>query len=405
MACPGARRSRALARLSPDRRATSAPARRRTPLAGPRRRGPVCAATLGDAATLDALARDAARQRPERRARGDATDERRVRRIHDRVAARASTSSDHQLLRTAATMMPAPAEARSRQGGERAAGVAATAHGARLRHIARCARGYRPATGGDPAARARPMSSPATRATSIRESAPRRSAVTRSLGRCDASPRCCGTAIRCSRANLSALPTTARHQMADGATIELELLVNDAPVAVARFAALARGGYYNGLTFHRIAPNFVVQGGSPGANEYVGVSRYMRDEIGATHLRGAVGISTRGRDTGDATDLHRSRRRSASRQRVHRLRAVSSAAWSTSMAVELEGAHRNRGLMSQDSVTSSIDRWSWLASTRRPLTVVCSSRQAARRGRRRRPRTVALGGGSRRARHRAVPVD
>jgi cyclophilin family peptidyl-prolyl cis-trans isomerase len=99
--------------------------------------------------------------------------------------------------------------------------------------------------------------------------------------------------------SLATLPATARITMADGATIDLELLVNDAPVTVARFADLARGGYYNGLTFHRIAPNFVVQGGSPGANEYAGVARYMRDEIGAHHVRGAVGISTRGRDTGD----------------------------------------------------------------------------------------------------------
>jgi len=44
-----------------------------------------------------------------------------------------------------------------------------------------------------------------------------------------------------------------------------------------------------------------VQGGSPGANEYVGARRFMRDELGgAHHVRGAVGISTRGRDTGDA---------------------------------------------------------------------------------------------------------
>ena len=82
--------------------------------------------------------------------------------------------------------------------------------------------------------------------------------------------------------------------------LQLELLVEDAPVAVARFLALARGGYYNNnLTFHRMAPNFVIQGGSPGANEYAGISRYLRDEIGAPNLRGAVGLSTRGRDTGD----------------------------------------------------------------------------------------------------------
>jgi cyclophilin family peptidyl-prolyl cis-trans isomerase len=87
----------------------------------------------------------------------------------------------------------------------------------------------------------------------------------------------------------------------DTGTVTVELLPSIAPVTIARVAALARAGHYNGLTFHRIVPNFVVQGGSPGANEYVGVSRYMRDEPGpASHLRGAVGISTRGRDTGDA---------------------------------------------------------------------------------------------------------
>jgi peptidyl-prolyl cis-trans isomerase B (cyclophilin B) len=84
-------------------------------------------------------------------------------------------------------------------------------------------------------------------------------------------------------------------------TFDLALFTMEAPATVARFARLAQQGYYNGLTFHRIVPNFVIQGGSPGANEYVGYPDYMRDELGLwPHVRGAVGISTRGHDTGDA---------------------------------------------------------------------------------------------------------
>jgi cyclophilin family peptidyl-prolyl cis-trans isomerase/HEAT repeat protein len=84
-------------------------------------------------------------------------------------------------------------------------------------------------------------------------------------------------------------------------TFELALVTSQAPAAVLRFAHLAEAGYYNGLTFHRVVPNFVIQGGSPGATEYIGDARFMRDEVGLwPHVRGAVGISTRGRDTGDA---------------------------------------------------------------------------------------------------------
>jgi aminopeptidase YwaD len=103
-------------------------------------------------------------------------------------------------------------------------------------------------------------------------------------------------------AQLSALPTTAVISMEGLGAMELELYPDQAPVTVARFAALARAGAYNGLTFHRVVPNFVIQGGSPGANEYAGTTpRYLRDELGLhPHVRGAVGISTRGRDTGDA---------------------------------------------------------------------------------------------------------
>jgi cyclophilin family peptidyl-prolyl cis-trans isomerase/HEAT repeat protein len=84
-------------------------------------------------------------------------------------------------------------------------------------------------------------------------------------------------------------------------TFEIALFTIQAPATVLRFARLAESGYFNGLTFHRVVPNFVIQGGSPGANEYIGDSPFMRDELGLwPHVRGAVGISTRGRDTGDA---------------------------------------------------------------------------------------------------------
>jgi len=93
----------------------------------------------------------------------------------------------------------------------------------------------------------------------------------------------------------------ARVSMRGLGTFELVLFTAEAPVTVLRFARLAQQGYYTGLTFHRVVPNFVIQGGSPGANEYIGDAAFMRDEVGLwPHVRGAVGISTRGHDTGDA---------------------------------------------------------------------------------------------------------
>jgi cyclophilin family peptidyl-prolyl cis-trans isomerase/HEAT repeat protein len=92
-----------------------------------------------------------------------------------------------------------------------------------------------------------------------------------------------------------------RFVMRGKGSFELRLLVDEAPLSALRVATRAREGYYNGLTFHRVVANFVIQGGSPGANEYMGDAAFMRDEVGLiTHKRGTVGISTRGRDTGDA---------------------------------------------------------------------------------------------------------
>ena len=89
-------------------------------------------------------------------------------------------------------------------------------------------------------------------------------------------------------------------EMERGGEIVIRLLVQEAPTQAARFERLAASGYFNGLTFHRVVTNFVLQGGSPGANEYAGDGAHGRDELGlVSHWRGTVGASTRGRDTGD----------------------------------------------------------------------------------------------------------
>ncbi|MFN0177409.1 MAG: peptidylprolyl isomerase [Gemmatimonadales bacterium] len=90
-------------------------------------------------------------------------------------------------------------------------------------------------------------------------------------------------------------------QASGGGVFEVALDPETAPATVLRVVGWARQKLYDGLTFHRVEPNFVIQGGSPGANEYAGDALFMRDEVGPlSHERGTLGISTRGRDTGDA---------------------------------------------------------------------------------------------------------
>jgi len=87
--------------------------------------------------------------------------------------------------------------------------------------------------------------------------------------------------------------------MQGGGEIHMALHPYEATTNTWRFFQQARDGDFNGLTFHRWAPNFVIQGGSPNANEYYGDGPFSRDEVGMHHWRGSVGISTRGHDTGD----------------------------------------------------------------------------------------------------------
>lgn len=64
--------------------------------------------------------------------------------------------------------------------------------------------------------------------------------------------------------------------------IEIELYPNDAPKTVENFATLTSQGYYNGLTFHRVVPGFVIQGGDPTGTGSGGSSIYgskFEDEL------------------------------------------------------------------------------------------------------------------------------
>ncbi|WP_420124998.1 peptidylprolyl isomerase, partial [Longimicrobium sp.] len=88
---------------------------------------------------------------------------------------------------------------------------------------------------------------------------------------------------------------------AGGGSFVVRMRGDVAPIMAARVLALVRAGYYDGGNWHRVEPDFVIQGGGPGTNEYVGHASYLRDELGTVaHPRGTVAMSTRGHDTGDA---------------------------------------------------------------------------------------------------------
>ncbi len=81
--------------------------------------------------------------------------------------------------------------------------------------------------------------------------------------------------------------------------IELELFPHQAPVTVANFIQLAKSGFYNGLTFHRVVPGFVVQGGDPRGDGWGGPGYTIPCEYNPTlYDRGVVGIAHAGKDTG-----------------------------------------------------------------------------------------------------------
>jgi len=78
----------------------------------------------------------------------------------------------------------------------------------------------------------------------------------------------------------------------DRGTIQIELAVLDAPLTVENFVALARRGFFDGLSVHRVVSNFVVQDGDPRGDGEGGPGYSIRDELNERpYLRGAVGMA------------------------------------------------------------------------------------------------------------------
>lgn len=81
--------------------------------------------------------------------------------------------------------------------------------------------------------------------------------------------------------------------------IILECKVNEAPGSVANFIRLVKEGYYNGKYFHRMVPNFVVQGGCPRGDGWGSLNWNQRSEFSneLTYKSGSVGLASSGKDT------------------------------------------------------------------------------------------------------------
>jgi cyclophilin family peptidyl-prolyl cis-trans isomerase len=91
--------------------------------------------------------------------------------------------------------------------------------------------------------------------------------------------------------------TTATLHTSEGA-IELELFPDDAPKTVDSFTRLAGEGFYDGLIFHRVIPDFMIQGGDPTGTGSGGPGYQFEDEINEHKVeRGALAMANAGPNT------------------------------------------------------------------------------------------------------------
>ena len=94
--------------------------------------------------------------------------------------------------------------------------------------------------------------------------------------------------------------TTGEIHTAKG-VLKFELYDDDAPIAAANFKKLVSEGFYDGLTFHRVIPNFMIQGGDPDGTGAGGPGYTIKCELNGAkqiHDRGVMSMAHRGRDTG-----------------------------------------------------------------------------------------------------------
>jgi len=83
--------------------------------------------------------------------------------------------------------------------------------------------------------------------------------------------------------------------------MKVEFYEKDAPKTVDNFVKLAKEGFYNGLTFHRVIPNFVIQGGCPDGTGAGGPGYKINCELDGDnqyHDRGVLSMAHAGRNTG-----------------------------------------------------------------------------------------------------------
>jgi peptidyl-prolyl cis-trans isomerase B (cyclophilin B) len=94
--------------------------------------------------------------------------------------------------------------------------------------------------------------------------------------------------------------TKAEIELEQG-TMTIEFYDDDAPNTVENFVTLAQKGFYDGLTFHRVIPNFMVQGGCPEGTGRGGPGYTIDCELDGDkqyHERGALSMAHAGRNTG-----------------------------------------------------------------------------------------------------------